>query len=39
MQAGALEAAAQENLRLVSDASGHVSLVPYTEADYQIVML
>jgi predicted peroxiredoxin len=39
MQAGALEAATQENLRLVSDASGHVSLVPYTEAGYQIAML
>ena len=39
IQAGAVEAASAEGLRLVNDASGHVSLVPYTEAGYQIVML
>ena len=38
-QAQALEAAAEEGLRLVHDASGHVSLVPYTEAGYRIVTL
>jgi hypothetical protein len=39
VQAQALEAAAEEGLRLVYDASGHVSLIPYTEAGYQIVTL
>jgi predicted peroxiredoxin len=39
IQAGALEAASAEGLPLVNDASGHVSLVPYAEAGYQIVML
>jgi hypothetical protein len=39
VQARAVEAAAEEGLCLVSDASGHVSLVPYVEAGYQIVML
>ena len=38
-QAQAVEAAAEEGLRLVYDASGHVSLVPYVEDGYQIVML
>ena len=39
VQARAVEAAAEEGLRLVSDASGHVSLMTYVEAGYQIVML
>jgi len=39
VQARALEAAAEEGFRLVNDASGHVSLVPYVEAGYHIVML
>jgi predicted peroxiredoxin len=39
VQAQALAAAAEEGLRLVSDASGHVSLAPYSEAGFQIVML
>jgi predicted peroxiredoxin len=39
MQAEALEAAMEEGIRIVSDASGHVSLVPYAEAGYQLVML
>mgnify|MGYP001054361823 FL=1 len=39
VQAQAVEAAAEEGLRLVYDASGHVSLVPYVEDGYQIVML
>ena len=39
IQAQALEAAAEEGLRLVYDASGHVSLVPYAEAGYRIVTL
>jgi hypothetical protein len=37
IQAQALEAAAEEELRVVYDASGHVSLVPYFEAGYQVV--
>lgn len=36
IQAQALEAAAEEGLRLIYDASGHVSLAPYMEAGYQI---
>ena len=39
IQAHALEAAAEEGLRLVNDASGHVSLVPYIQAGYHIVMV
>ncbi len=39
VQAQAVEAAAEEGLRLVYDASGHVSLAPYMEADYRIVIL
>jgi len=39
LQAQALEAAAEEGLRLVYDASGHVSLAPYAGAGYHIVML
>jgi predicted peroxiredoxin len=39
VQAQAVEAAAEEELRLVYDASGHVSLVPYVEEGYQIVTL
>ncbi len=39
IQGRALEAAAEEGLRLVSDASGHVSLVPYLEDGFQIVTL
>jgi hypothetical protein len=39
MQAQALQAAADEGLRLVHDASGHVSLVPHLEAGYRIVTL
>mgnify|MGYP001109089277 FL=1 len=39
VQARAVEAAAEEGLRLVSDASGHVSLMPYIEAGYHVVML
>jgi len=39
IQAQALEAAAEEGLRLVSDASGHVSLMPYIEDGYRIVSL
>lgn len=38
-KAQALEAAAEEGLRLVYDASGHVSLMPYAEDGYQIVTL
>jgi predicted peroxiredoxin len=39
VQAQALEAAAEEGLRIVFDASGHVSLLPYVENGYRIVML
>ncbi len=39
VQAQALEAAAEEGFRLVYDASGHVSLMPYIEAGYRIVTL
>lgn len=39
VQAQAVEAAAEEGLRLVFNASGHVSLVPYVEEGYQIVSL
>lgn len=39
IQARALEAASAEGLRLVYDASGHVSLLPYVESGYQIVTL
>jgi len=34
-----VEAAAQEGLRLVDDASGHVSLMPYVEDGFRIVAL
>jgi len=37
IQAQALEAAAEEGLRLVYDASGHVSLAPYMDAGYQVI--
>lgn len=39
VQAQAVEAAAEEGLRLVYDASGHVSLAPYMEDGYHIVTL
>jgi predicted peroxiredoxin len=39
VQARAVEAAAEEGLRLVSDASGHVSLVPYADEGYHVVTL
>jgi predicted peroxiredoxin len=39
VQAQAVEAAAAEGLRLVFDASGHVSLMPYAGEGYQIVTL
>ena len=39
VQARAVEAAAEEGLRLVNDASGHVSLVPYVDAGYHVVTL
>lgn len=39
VQAQAVEVAAEEGLRLVYDASGHVSLLPYAEDGYQIVTL
>ena len=39
VQAQAVEAAAEEGLRLVFDASGHVSLMPYIEQGYRIVIL
>ena len=39
VQAQAAEVAAEEGLRLVYDASGHVSLVPYAEDGYQIIVL
>jgi hypothetical protein len=39
VQAQAVEVAAAEGLRLVFDASGHVSLMPYQEAGYQILTL
>ena len=39
VQAQAVEAAAEEGLRLVYDASGHVSLVPYAEDGYQVLTL
>ncbi|MFW6082745.1 MAG: cytoplasmic protein [Chloroflexota bacterium] len=35
----ALEAAAEEGLCLVYDASGHVSLLPYVEDGYRILAL
>ena len=37
--AKALETASEEGLQLVEDASGHVSLVPYVESGFRIVML
>jgi hypothetical protein len=37
IQNGALEATEEEGFRLVNDATGHVSLVPYSEAGYHIV--
>jgi hypothetical protein len=37
VQANAVAAAEAEGLRLVNDAAGHVSLVPYAEAGYRIV--
>ncbi len=39
VQAQAVEAAAEEGLRLVYDASGHVSLMRYVEDGYRIVTL
>lgn len=39
VQAQAVEAAAEEGLRLVYDASGHVSLMPYVEDGYRILTL
>jgi hypothetical protein len=39
VQAQAVEAAAEEGLRLVYDASGHVSLAPYMDEGYEIVTL
>ncbi|MGD9030819.1 MAG: cytoplasmic protein [Anaerolineae bacterium] len=39
VQAQAVETAAEEGLRLVFDASGHVSLMPYMEDGYRIVTL
>lgn len=39
VQAQAVEVAAEEGFRLVYDASGHVSLVPYARDDYRIVTL
>jgi predicted peroxiredoxin len=39
IQAKALEVVSEEGLRLVDDASGHVSLVPYAESGFRIVML
>jgi hypothetical protein len=39
IQANALEAASEEGFPLVDDASGHVSLVPYVESGFRIVML
>jgi hypothetical protein len=39
VQAQAVEAAVEEGLPLVFDASGHVSLMPYMEAGYRIVTL
>lgn len=38
-QAQALAAAAEEGLPLVYDASGHVSLTPYLEAGYQVLIV
>lgn len=39
VQAQAVEAATEEGLRLVYDASGHVSLMPYVQAGHRIVTL
>jgi hypothetical protein len=39
VQAQAVEAAAEEGLRLVFEASGHVSLISYAETGYRIVTL
>jgi predicted peroxiredoxin len=39
VQAQAVETAAEEGLRLVFDASGHVSLMAYMEDGYRIVTL
>ena len=39
IQAQALEAATEEGLPLVGDASGHASLMLYVEDGYQVVML
>ncbi len=39
VQAQAVEVAAEEGLRLVYDASGHVSLMRYMKDGYQIVTL
>jgi hypothetical protein len=39
IQAQALEAASEEGLPLVGDASGHVSLMLHVEDGYQVVML
>jgi len=39
VQARAVEAAAEEGLRLVYDASGHVSLMAYIEDGFRVVTL
>jgi hypothetical protein len=39
VQAQAVEAAGEEGLRLVFDASGHVSLMPYQQDGYRILTL
>ncbi|MBN1178227.1 MAG: cytoplasmic protein [Anaerolineae bacterium] len=39
IQAQALDAAAEEGLPIVYDASGHVSLAAYVERGYHVVML
>ncbi|NLE75196.1 MAG: cytoplasmic protein [Chloroflexi bacterium] len=39
VQAGAVEAAEEEGLRLANDAMGHVSLAPYLEAGFTIATL
>jgi hypothetical protein len=39
LQAGVVDVAEREGFTLVSDASGHVSLVPYMESGFRIVTL
>lgn len=39
VQAQAVEAATEEGLRLVYDASGHVSLMPYVNEGYHVLTL